>query len=447
MNGVISADRTPHPGLAVIKKLQQSIQVRPVDALAGTEPSFRSVLEIENEYDFTRIDEIAVGGWQLRADDRLLGEGTLDALDIAPHETRQISIDLPPLTAEPGVEYWLDLTFRLKSDSPWARAGHVLAWEQFALPLQAPARALATGGLPDLEVVGGPTSVEVRGPGFSAGFDPTTGLLRSLKRGDVEILAGPLRPHFWRAPIDNDRGNFMTVSSGVWRDAHRFLTVRSFRTETPAKGVVRILVGADLTSVGASYDLTYTVYGSGDIVVDASFEPRETALPEIPRFGMQAVIAPGFEALEWYGRGPEETYVDRLDLPVGVYRTTVDENYFEYSQPQETGNKVDVRWATLTNEAGVGLLAVGQPALAVNALHYATEDLDQALYRHHLTRRNEVYLDLDWKQRGLGGDDSWGAKPHEEYLLPAAPYSYRFRLRAFDTAAESPMELARVAMP
>ena len=125
----------------------------------------------------------------------------------------------------------------------------------------------------------------------------------------------------------------------------------------------------------------------------------------------------------------------------------MDDNYFEYSQPQETGNKVDVRWASLTNDAGVGLLAVGQPLLAVGALHYAAEDLDQALYRHELTRRDDVYLNLDLKQRGLGGDDSWGALPHEEYRLPGGPYAYRFRLRVIDTSAEEAMELARVAMP
>jgi beta-galactosidase len=360
---------------------------------------------------------------------------------------REVALALPAISPEPGVEYWLDLVFLLKADTSWARTGHVLAREQLALPIKAPPARLPAGSVPELTVVGGPSAIEVRGPDFSAGFDPTTGLLSSLERGGVEILAGPLHPYFWRAPIDNDRGNEMTQSSGVWRDAHRFLTVRSFRTETPARGVVRIHVGADLPSVGASCDLTYTVYGSGDIVVEASFEPGETPLPELPRFGMQARIRPGFEHLEWYGPGPEETYVDRRDLPVGVYRTSVDANYFEYSQPQETGNKVEVRWATLTSDEGLGLLAVGDPVLGVNALHYAAEDLDQALYRHQLTRRDEIYLNLDWRQRGLGGDDSWGALPHEEYRLSAAPYRYRFRLRAFDPATESPMALSRLAMP
>jgi beta-galactosidase len=462
MNGIVSADRTPHPALGVIKKLQQYVHVTPVrfqreetpaedlpesEGPPTTPPTrLEAVLALQNEYDFTDLGEIAVGRWEVRADDRRLGEGSLGPLDVAPHATRELSIALPPIAPEPGVEYWLDLIFLLKSDTPWARTGHVLAWEQLALPLEAPAARLG-GGLPELTVVGGPAAVEVRGPGFSAGFDPRTGLLSSLKRGDVEMLAGPLHPHFWRAPIDNDRGNRMTRASGIWRDAHRFMTVRSFRTETPAKGVARIVVGADLPSVASTYRLTYTVYGSGDIVIEAAFEPGETPLPELPRFGMQARLAPGFEYLEWYGPGPEETYADRRGPRVGVYRTTVDDNYFEYSQPQETGNKVDVRWAALTNGAGVGLLAVGEPLLGVNALHYAAEDLDQALYRHQMTRRDEIYLNLDWKQRGLGGDDSWGALPHEEYRLAAEPYEYRFRLRTFDASVESPMDLSRVAMP
>ncbi|MGD8895740.1 MAG: glycoside hydrolase family 2 TIM barrel-domain containing protein [Acidobacteriota bacterium] len=465
MNGVVSADRTPHPALAVISHVQRYIHVSPVHLLRNRippdslvdlpgsstlprpPPAIESVVAIHNEHRFTNLDEIAVGRWELRGDDRLLGEGSLGTLDVAPQATRELAIDLPTITPEPGVEYWLDLVFLLKSDTAWARTGHVLAHEQLALPVRAPRARLLSGSLPPLTVVGGASAIEVRGPDFSAAVDPATGLLSSLQRNGVEILAGPLHPHFWRAPIDNDRGNDMPQGSGVWRDAHRFLTPRSIRTERPSEGVVRIQVDGDLTSVGASCELAYTVYGSGDILVEVSLEPGETRLPELPRFGMQARIRPGFEHLEWYGPGPEETYVDRRDLPVGVYRTTVDANYFEYSQPQETGNKVDVRWAALTSDEGLGLLAVGDPVLGVNALHYAAEDLDQALYRHQLTRRDEVYLNLDWRQRGVGGDDSWGALPHEEYRLSAQPYSYRFRLRAFDPATESPMELSRVDMP
>jgi beta-galactosidase len=462
MNGVVSADRTPHPALAAIKKVQQYVHVQPVhllqgevsagsaaatmEALTGPVPPLRSVLEIRNEYTFTNLDDMAVGRWELYGDSTLVGEGSLGVLDIPPQSSREVTLTLPELTPEPGVEYRLHLVFLLKEDTPWARTGHLLAWEQLELPIHVPPEPLAE--LPDLEVVGDPTSsIEVRGPGFSAGFDPVSGLLTSLVRGGVEILAGPLHPHFWRAPVDNDRGNDMPTISGIWRDAPRFMTVRSFRTETPSPGVVRILVGADLPTVGASYDIVYTVYGSGDIVVEADFEPGEMSLPELPRFGMRARLRPGFEKLAWYGPGPEESYWDRHQLPLGVYRTTVTENAFQYSQPQETGNKVEVRWAALTNGAGVGLLAVGLPRLSLNALHYAAEDVDQALYWHELRPSEEIYLNLDLHQRGVGGDDSWGALPHEPYRLMGGAYSYRFRLRPFDAEAESPMELSRVAMP
>jgi beta-galactosidase len=438
-NGVVSADRTPHPGLGEIKKQQQYVDVVPVDLAKG-------VVEVLNRYDFTTLSEVAVGRFQVWADDRLLAEGPLPALDVLPHTTKRITVPLPAILPQPGVEYWLDLAFVLKADTPWAKAGLVLAHEQLSLVPAKAASALATTALPDLTVTGGAQQVTVRGPDFAYGFDPATGLLTSIRSKDAELLAGPLRPDFWRAPNDNDRGSDMMKRLGLWRDAHRFLTVRSFRNETPAKGVVRLVLQADLVSVRSRYDVVYTIYGTGDLVVEASFDPGDATLPDLPRFGMQARLVPGHEDLAWYGPGPEETYADRRDRPVGVYKTTVTGNYFRYSQPQETGNKVDVRWAALTNASGAGLLAVGQPRLGVNALHHAAEDLDQANHHHQLPVRPDTYLNLDWKQMGLGGDDSWGALPLEKYRIKAAPMSYRFRLRPI-APGDSSMALSKVTMP
>ena len=457
MNGIVSADRTPHPALAAIRKAQQPVEVTPASLLSeaeegterpGARGRLRSILRIRNLFDFTTLSEIAVGRYTVRADDVVIGEGALAPLDVAPHASAEVAVPLPPLTPEPGVEYWLDVVFRLAHDAPWAAAGHVLAREQVKLPVEEPRAPLATAALPELTVAGDPTSrIEVRGSGFAVGFDPARGLLVSLRREGTELLAGPLHPYFWRAPVDNDRGNDMTRRSGIWRDAHRHFRVQSFRTETPSRGVFRISVVGELPTVACTLRLDYTVYGTGDVVVAAAFEPGDRPLPELPRYGMRVSLVPGLESLQWYGPGPEESYADRADLPVGVHRTTVDANYFEYSQPQETGNKVGVRWAALGRADGLSLLAVGDPHLSLNALHYAAEDLDQAGYRHELTRRDEVFLHLDLAQRGLGGDDSWGALPHEEFRIAAASLRYRFRLRAFDAAAESPMSLAKVAMP
>ena len=438
-NGVVSADRTPHPAMGEIKKQQQYVDVVPVDLAKG-------VVDVFNRYDFTTLSEIAVGRFQVRADDRVLAEGALPALDVPPHATKRLTLPLPAIVPEPGVEHWLDLTFTLKADTSWAKAGLVLAHEQLPLAPPKPAPPLATAALPELLVTGGPQQVTVKGPGFAYGFDPATGLLTSIQSKGVELLAGPLRPDFWRAPNDNDRGSDMMKRLGVWRDAHRFLSVRSFRNETPAKGVVRLVLQADLASVSSRYDVVYTIYGTGDLVVEASFDPGDTLLPDLPRFGMQAKLAPGHERLAWYGPGPEESYADRRDRPVGVHETTVTGNYFPYSQPQETGNKVDVRWAAATDASGAGLLAAGLPLLSVNALHHSAQDMDQAGHHHEMTPRAETLLNLDGKQMGLGGDDSWGALPLEKYRIKAAPMSYRFRLRPIGPG-DSPMALSKVTMP
>jgi beta-galactosidase len=438
-NGVVSADRTPHPAMAEIRRHHQYVEVAPVDLAKGA-------VEVRNRHDFTTLSEVATGRYSVRADDRVLAEGALPALDVAPHGAMPLRVPLPPIAPEPGVEYWLDLRFVSKADTAWARTGHVLAEEQLKLPLEKPSPALATTSLPPLTVTGGSKSVSVKGTDFAYGFDPATGLLASVQWKGAERLASPLRPDFWRAPNDNDRGSDMMKRLGVWRDAHRFLSVRSLRTETPAQGIVRLLVQAELVSVGARYDLAYTVYGTGDLVVDVSFDPGEAKLPDLPRFGMQAALVPGFERLAWYGPGPEETYVDRRDRPVGLYETTVGANYFRYSQPQETGNKVEVRWAALTDESGAGLLAAGLPRLSVNALHHSAEDMDQAGHHHQMPVRPETFLNLDWRQMGLGGDDSWGALPLEQYRIKAVPLAYRFRIRPI-AAGDSPMALSKVAMP
>jgi beta-galactosidase len=438
-NGVVTADRVPQPSMGEIRKMQQYVDTHVVDLAKGQ-------VRVDNGYDFTNLAEILSGRYEVRADDRVIAEGALAPLDIAPHSSKTLTVPLPAITPEAGVEYWLDLAFALKADTPWAKAGLVLAHDQHRLPFEAPAPPLAAARLSPLTLTGGPKAIEVKGGDFAYGFDPASGLLTSIRWKGAELLASPLRPDFWRAPNDNDRGSDMMKRLGIWRDAHRYLTVRSFRTETPSSGVVQLLLQADLAYMGARYDVTYTIYGTGDLVVEPSFDPGDSKLPDLPRFGMQAKLVPGFEGLTWYGPGPQETYIDRRDLPVGVYRTTVTDNYFPYSQPQETGTKVEVRWTAITNASGAGLLAVGQPLLGVNALHYSAEDMDQAGHRHQMPVQAETYLNLDWKQMGLGGDDSWGALPLEKYRLKAVPLQYRFRLRPI-TADDQPMALSKVTMP
>jgi beta-galactosidase len=434
-NGLVNADRTPHPGLAEVKKVYQPVQMKAGHLVRGE-------VELQNWNDFLPAEAWLAADWRVVVDGQVLQQGSLDRLTLAPREKKLVALPIKAMAPTPGTEYWLEVSFKLKRGTPWADAGHEVAWEQFQLPWSAPV-TVAPPVPPALTLAQTADRITVTGAGFSATIDRQTGLLASLKSGDTELLDQPLAPHFWRAPVDNDRGNAMPNADasnwwnpgmGVWRKAHETWESRAIQVTQREPGRVVIHVDGRIRAPGCNQQITWTILGSGDVLVATSLQPGDGAVPELPRFGMQTTLRAGFDNLAWYGKGPQETYWDRQDARVGVYRGTVAEQYFDYIKPQETGNKEGVRWLALTNAAGRGLLAVGQPLLSANALHYSTDDLycptqKEDFYRYLLPVRDTITLNLDLKQRGLGGDNSWGAMPHEEFRLNVWPISYRYRLK------------------
>ncbi|MBI2512084.1 MAG: DUF4981 domain-containing protein [Opitutae bacterium] len=456
-NGLVSADRTPHPGLAEVKKVYQPIQLRAVDLA-------RAEIELKNWNDFLPADAWLAADWRVVADGAVVQQGKIENLALVPRATQRLALPVAPITPAPGVEYFLEVSFKLKAATPWADAGHEVAWEQFQLPLAAPARALAApaANLPPLALARADGRIVVTGDGFRAAFSEKTGFLVSLESAGAELLAAPLTPHFWRAPTDNDRGNHMSEPSSnprqrsplLWRTAHEQWRATSVDLRERGGRAVEIIATGTYPELGQQ-TITWTILASGDIEVATTWQaPRENALrpPEMPRFGMQTTLREGFDNLTWLGKGPQETYWDRQDARVGLYRGKVADQYFDYIKPQETGNKEAVRWLALTDAAGRGLLAIGEPLLSANALHYATEDLfcatqHENFYRYQMPDRKTVTLNLDLKQRGLGGDDSWGALPHGYYRLPGVwPTSYRYRLHIL-RGGENVSELARTELP
>jgi len=440
-NGLVSPDRRPHPGLYEVKHIYQYIHCRPLDLAKPT-------IEVKNWFDFLNLRDVVELHWSVTAEGRLLQQGVLPGPDLAPRATAEIAIPVRPIKVRPGVEYFLDLSFRLKADTPWARKGHEVAWDQFRLPDYAPPQGLDPSAMPGLDVNESETKVVIKGSNFEAVFDKQAGTLASWRYKKTELIHEPLRPDFWRAPTDNDRGRGMVRDQGIWRKAHEGAKVKSVRVGSyPRSRAAAVTIVTELPAVEATWETTYTVYGRGDIAVSARFIPAKTDLPYIPRLGMRMILPPGFERIEWLGRGPHETYCDRKDARVGLYRGTVTEQFcWDYTEPGESGNKVDVRWVALSNRNGIGLLAVAQPLLSVNALHYTADDLQGPSHPHQLPKRDITVLNLDLMQQGVGGDNSWGAWPHRQFLIPVREYTYRFCLRPFDRWLGRPEALARASM-
>jgi len=449
-NGLVQPDRKPNPSLYEVKKVYQYIKVEPVDLAAGR-------IRIRNKYAFQNLDGFVEGLWTLSEDGNVIAEGRLGELDVPAGEAAVVTLPLKKPRLRPGSEYWLRVDFVLAADRMWAPKGYVIAWDQLKMSWEAPAIPQADmATMPALNIVEPEGGIRVFSRDFAVTVGRQSGAIESLRYRGAELLARPLVPNFWRALTDNDDGNRAGRRLSVWKDAGPKRTVRQVRVEQPSASVVRITAEATLPAGHGDWRNTYTIYGNGDVVVEASFSPNGT-LPELPRLGMQAAVPKAMQTMTWYGRGPQENYWDRkTGAAVDYHRGKVEDLDHDYVKPQENANRCDVRWVAWTDTAGRGLMAVGMPLLSVSAWPYTQEALDAAMHIHELPRSDSITINLDLKQTGVGGDNSWGARPHKEYTLFAKPYSYMFCLRPvqggrrtadLEAAARKPLAVPKQVKP
>ncbi|WP_077328619.1 glycoside hydrolase family 2 TIM barrel-domain containing protein [Virgibacillus siamensis] len=436
-DGLVYPDLSVQPELWEVKKVYQNIEIDSINLKKGK-------VKIKNEHLFTNVNAFNVS-WELMADDKVVQKGQLKNLDIAPLTSKEIAVPFEKPQLKSGVEYWLNFSFTLKEDKLWANKGHEIASEQFKVPFETPEIPVKNlTEMADLNVDQSDNSIKITSENFEVIFDKKTGTLSSYKFDGTQLIKNGPVPNFWRAPTDNDNGNGMPDRTGTWRDAGTNRDINGVTVEKIGNKAVRISVDNTLPTTNTSqYNVSYVVFGSGDIVVNNTLKPGEH-LPEIPKVGTTLMLPKEFNNISWYGKGPQNNYWDRkTGYDVGVYEGTVEEQFVPQVETQETGNKTEVRWVTMTNEQGNGLMAIGLPLLNVSALPYTESDLENADHPYELKERDAIVLDLDYKQMGLGGDDSWGARTHPEFTLHAdKTYSYSYRLRPITHQMSSPMELS-----
>ena len=445
LNGLLNPDRTPQPAMWECKKVFQPVDITSSYPTAG-------YFRIENRYDFTNLNTLQ-GKWSMAENGREVQSGTMDIIDLAPGKSTTVKIPFNKPDINPGSEYTFKISFVIRDSIGMVEKGHEVAWEQFVLPYYVPrARPTDLKTLPELSYMDTLGNVTITGENFSIIVNKKSGLLTSYKFENIQLLSKPLRPNFWRPPTDNDLRNDFTAprfAQTVWKKAPDFMTVKNIRVDQTRPQKVAVTVLARLDSANSDYNLTYVVYGTGEVEVTSALLPGKN-LPDLVRVGMQTAIPGSYSTITWYGKGPYENYWDRnTGSPIGLYSFPVDQQIFQYAQPQENGNKTDVRWIALTDQQGNGLLVVGQPLIYTSAWPYTQDELDKARHINELSKESFITLNIDYKQMGLGGDDSWSAnsQPLPQYRLPAQDYAYSFRLVPLKNDKDNLQELASRVLP
>ena len=500
-NGIVGPDLAPHPGAYEVKKVQAPLGISAMTmqdviaayftgALADILPEIQTtdphevmemftpgVMEsrlaghfiVHNKYHSLSLSHLDIH-WELAEDGQVIQSGYLPPLALAPGKKASVKIQAAPAQVVPGAEYHLKVSFVLAHDTPWAAKGHEVAWEQFALPVRSPLppSSIPLAELAELELVEGSDQVTLLGSGFKVVFNKIEGQLIAWQAGGLELIqAGPVE-NFYRAPTDFDllMGN-PPASIHKWRAAgldrleRRVLDFEVF--PHVGKKVIEVRVSSFLCAEGKQdgihSQMVYRVYGNGEIVLSDQVLASER-LPYLPRIGLELRLPRQLDQMTWFGRGPHENYVDRkLGAAVGVYHSTVADQLTPYVYPSECGGREDVRWLTLTDRSGCGLLvadlvdhqgssptrAVGQRGLHVDALHHTTQDLEEARHLYRLKPCDAVILHLDGWHMGVGGDDGWMASVYEEFLLYPGRYFYSLRLRPV-TSGDDPAALRRATL-
>lgn len=423
INGLVQPDRTPHPGLMEVKKVYQDIRFAPVDAEKGR-------IEVQNHFMYRDLKDYTFR-WELLKNGEKTASGDF-AVILPAGKSKTVSIErFPVVGTNDGNEYHLSVYAMTRNGDDIIPAGHEVAREQFAITEHKTFDIIYNGGSQARMTTEGHNWIFECADGVRIVFDNRNGELRSYSINGHNLLAGSPQPSFWRAPTDNDRGSDAQVRLNAWRcaaDNKKLIDV----THSSNSPLQTVTARYRLNDVDADYTIIYTVLPDGRIEITAKLDCGKDT-PGLMRFGMQIPMWRSMDCLTWYGRGPWENYSDRKTASfMGVWKSNVSDTFYPYIFPQETGNHTDVRWATLTGGSGYGIMVTGMQPLNVSALDVTPADLDAGIRKHHMHSsdvrhsRSNVWLNVDLAQRGLGGDNSWGATPHKPYHLPAGNYSYSF---------------------
>lgn len=467
-NGVVNPDRTPHPAYSEVKYAHQNIAFEAIDLANGK-------FTVKNRFYFTNLKKYMIH-YQIKENAKVIRGGKV-SLDIEPQGSKPFNVNVGGLKPKAGTEYFVEFSVTTVEPEPLIPAGYEIAQEQFRLPIEPLARTYKVSG-PALSCQTEGDLLKVVSSKVDFIFNKATGLVTSYRINGTEYFEDGFgfQPNFWRAPTDNDYGNQAPKRLQVWKQSGKNFKITDAKVEMEGKDAV--LSAGYLLPAGNSYLVTYRISPSGVVKADYTFTSTDMGITQtdmseaaaaatftpgnedvykkasklvVPRIGIRFRMPADMNQVTYFGRGPEENYIDRnAGVTVDLFNTTVEQMYFPYVRPQENGHRTDTRWLTLKKKNGKGLTIYADKTIGFTSLRNSIEDFDgeeavqhdyqwnnrnaeelkhdiataknikpRQTHINDITPRNFVEVCVDMKQMGVGGYDSWGSIPDPQYLIPA----------------------------
>ncbi|MBS5275881.1 MAG: DUF4981 domain-containing protein, partial [Clostridiales bacterium] len=423
-NGLLFGDRTVTPKLCEIKKLYQNVDFNAIDAERG-------IIEIKNKFLFTNLNHYDLY-WSQSSDKGIFADGIVH-IDLEPFEKTTVNLEL---TKASSTEYYLNLELREKNDTPYCKAGHIVAEEQFVInefvstydELESGEELLVDDTYGSLRIIADDLNIRFE--------KRERNQLYSIKANGEEMLSAPMRLNFWRALTDNDRGSRAGSRLGCWRDAgdtpgifnNTKWRIENYQILESGKKVVVVSSAEVCTQPTSKAVVVYTITSNG-MEIDMEFKPNDT-LPEIPEVSLLFELPKDFETVTYLGNGPEENYIDRANAcKIGLYTSKINDMWVNYLKPQECGNRTGVRYATIIGDKkSFGIVA--EPVCELNVSHYTPKEVENVWHQKDMPEYNKTVVRIIARQQGVGGYDSWGAHCNEKYKNKSnKTYRLKFQLR------------------
>ena len=401
-NGIVYADRKISPKAQEVKQLYANVKLTPDEN--GV------LIKNENLFISTEANTLV---YRMMLDGYPVFESMRNVV-VQAQEEQYVKLDYPNID-EPG-EYTYEVAMELTEDTIWADAGHEICFGQFVKKVTEEEEQTTK----KMQVIYGDVNIGVKGEGFLAMFSKSEGGLASLQYDGTEYITRAPKTSYWRACTDNDRGAKQGFDRSMWLTAGLYQKVIDVKVEE-LEEQVRITFEYELPTIPKAYStISYVMSGDGVVHVHLLYKGTE-GLPEIPAFGMDFKLKERYHNFEYYGYGPEENYVDRMEgARLGIFEGTAKENLSNYLIPQECGNRVGTRWLKVTDEYGRGLqFTCEEIPFESSVLPYSAYELENALHQEELPKIHYTWVRILAKQMGVGGDDSWGAPVHEQYRIPS----------------------------